>query len=117
MVEWREAALADFISAAGCEDPSEPCGTPVVQLSEHAVDLTVGDSVRLALLPILPPGYAPSAEWTSSDPMRTTVAKLGVMGATVRGIRPGEAVITAFGGGKSDSALVTVASSPNGQEP
>ncbi len=36
--------------------------------AEHGGTIAVGDSTRAWLLPVLPPGYAPAVEWSSSDP-------------------------------------------------
>jgi len=108
-------ALVCALSAASCRDPAEPerdalRRVAVVQLLDRAADVVVGDTVRLSLLhlPMLPPGYVPPVSWSSSDPGTATVQRVGPTAATVRGIRAGQAVITAAGEGASDSAVITV---------
>ena len=100
--------------ASACTDPLQSDRVPVVQLATDSVSFAVGDSLRLHLLPILPPGYVPSAKWTSSDPVVVTVEKAGALVGTVKGVSPGQAVITVTGDGAGDSTVVIVTGSGNG---
>ena len=100
-------ALACLMATA-CRDPVEPERIPVVQLAPHASSIAVGDTLHLWLLRMLPPGYVPRVSWSSSDPATVRVERAGLSDAMVRGLRPGQAAITAVGKGASDSAVVTV---------
>lgn len=113
MKRFRISTIALFANAwilcsVGCSDPSQPERIPLLQLERHAVDLAVGDSTYLGLLPLLPPGYVPESSWVSSDPATATVQKSGSRRANLTGVRPGQAVITVSGEGAADSATVTV---------
>jgi hypothetical protein len=101
--------LALSMSATACSDPAQlDRRIPVVQLASHAASVSVGDTVRLSLLPMLPPGYVPSVTWSSSNPATASVESAGSLGGRVAGLQPGQAVITAAGEAACDSAVVTV---------
>ncbi len=100
---------------ASCSDSSGPDSssrerTPVVQLSEHAATILVGDTFQAALvsLPLLPPGYVPTVEWHSSNPVIASVTSTGTRSATVTGVQAGQAMIHVAGDGARDSLHVTV---------
>ncbi|MFG1691784.1 Ig domain-containing protein [Gemmatimonadota bacterium] len=101
-------AFACLLYATACSDPSQPERVPAVQLAPHAASIAVGDSLILWLLPMLPPGYVPSVDWTSSSPVIASVRKTRAKAATVTGLSPGQAVITVAGDGASDSTVITV---------
>jgi len=103
-------AIACSFCATACSDPSQPEleRVPVVQLATTVASVSVGDTVRLRLLHMLPPGYVPPVNWSSSSPVTATVVKGGTMVGTVKGLSPGQVVITVAGHGASDSAVVTV---------
>ena len=101
-------AISCSLCANACSDPSQPERVPVVQFAPHPTSIPVGDIMRLHLLPMLPPGYVPSVDWTSSDSVTATVVKAGTMVGTVKGLSPGQAVITVAGDGASDSTVVIV---------
>lgn len=108
----RSLLLLGFMGASGllvsCSDATAPEGTPVVQFAEHAATVAVGDTVRLTLLPMLPPGYVPQVTWSSSNVGTATVTASGTLSARVTGVRAGQVVITATGEEVSDSVEVTV---------
>ena len=89
--------------------------TPVVQFGLNEVIISVGDSTRLWLLPMLPPGYVPSVEWSSSDSVVASVRAAGSKASWVKGLSPGETTIRAFGEGKGDSLPVFVLPDPSGE--
>ena len=98
-----------LVMAAACSDPARPERVPVVQLVQDTVSMAVGDTIRLGLLPVLPPGYVPKVTWSSSNPNTATVEKAGWSDAMVRALNPGTAVITVAGDGARDSVFVSVA--------
>lgn len=65
-----------------------------------------------SLMPVLPPGYVPPVQWSSSDPAIASVFPIGTHAARVLGVRTGEAVIHVAGEGARDSLVVTVISGP-----
>ena len=87
---------------------TEPERIPTVQLLEREATLDVGDSLQLNLLPMLPPGYVPPVNWTSSSPETASVESVDEHVGLVRGLFPGQAVIRVSGEGASDSAMVVV---------
>lgn len=91
-----------------CSESSGIDQIPVVQLVEDSVSVTIGSSVEVHLLPMLPPGYVPTVTWSTSSPTTATVAARGRTYALVTGVGVGEAVVTASGEGASDSVMVTV---------
>jgi hypothetical protein len=93
---------------AACSNPLGPDRIPVVQLAEHSATIMVGDTARASLLPMLPPGYVPTVEWSSSDPDIASVVPKAASVARVAGLRAGEAVIHVAGEGARDSLFVTV---------
>jgi hypothetical protein len=102
-----------LVSGEGASDSATVVVTPperypVVQLLERTATLVVGDSVRLHLLPMLPPGYVPPVTWSSSNPEVASVESPNNGIGLVRGLSPGQAVILVAGEGKSDSARVVV---------
>lgn len=106
-------AIGWSLCANACTDPSQTDPSqrervPVVQFAPHPTSIAVGDTMRLHLLPMLPPGYVPSVDWISSDSVTVTVVKAGTMVGTVKGLSPGQAVITVAGDGASDSTVVIV---------
>jgi len=98
--------LLPSLSLAACS--SGPDRIPVVQLAEHAATIVVGDTTRAWLLPVLPPGYVPEVEWSSSDPAIAKVEPTAARAARVTGLRVGEAMILVAGEGAEDSLVVTV---------
>ncbi len=108
----RSLLLLGVTGASGllvaCSDTTAPEGTPVVQIAEPAATVAVGDTVRLTLLPMLPPGYVPQVTWSSSNVGTATVTASGNWSALVTGVRAGQVVITATGEEASDSVEVTV---------
>jgi hypothetical protein len=102
-----------LVSGEGASDSATVVVTPperypVVQLLERTATLVVGDSVKLYLLPMLPPGYVPPVTWSSSNPEIASVESPNNGIGLVRGLSPGQAVILVSGEGKSDSARVVV---------
>lgn len=93
---------------AACSESAGPEGTPTIQLMTHSATLAVGQSFEVGPLPLLPPGYVPPVDWSSSNPGVASVAPTGKTTARVTGIQPGEAVIHAAGEGAWDSLHVTV---------
>lgn len=103
----RFACLVSLPLAA-CSESSGPEGTPVIQLMTHSATLAVGQSFEVGPLPLLPPGYVPPVDWSSSNPGVASVVSIGRTTARVTGVQPGEAVIRATGEGARDSLQVTV---------
>jgi len=95
-------------SLLACSQSAGIDRVPVVQFLEDSVSVTVGGSVEVGLLPMLPPGYVPEVTWRSSDLATATVAAQGRASAVVTGVGSGEAVISASGEGATDSVIVTV---------
>jgi uncharacterized protein YjdB len=78
-----------------------------VQVSEHAVALTVGSTRELAAVVRDSEGRIRSGvniDWSTTDPMIAAVSPSG----TVTAIYPGTAIIRAAAGARSDSAVVVV---------
>lgn len=102
------------LPAAACSSSSSgPAGllqtrVPSVQLAQHFDTMTVGDTVQAWLLPMLPPGYVPSVEWSSSDSQVVRVLSTGHASADVVGLHVGEAVVHVAGAGAQDSLHVVV---------
>jgi uncharacterized protein YjdB len=94
-----------------CSDPTDTSDhrVSVVQIAQHNVTLSVGDSIRLALLPVLPPGsISQNVRWSSSDPTIVTVRREGSTAAVVTSLRAGSAVVYANADDARDSAAVIV---------
>ncbi len=103
------ASCSLVASACGNSGSSMDLGRiPVVQLAFDSTTVSVGDTVRLALLPMLPPGYVPAVTWSSSDSDVARVEKAGATSALVEGLQAGKAIVTAAGEGSRDSVTVTV---------
>lgn len=96
------------LSSAACSDPSEPERKAQIQLVADSATIAVGQSFEVGPLPLLPPGYVPPVDWSSSNPGVASVTSIGRTRARVTGVQPGEAVIHAMGEGARDSLLVTV---------
>lgn len=101
-------ACSSLVAAACGSDSTGVGRIPVVQLLFDSVTVTVGDTVRLSLLPMLPPGYVPAVTWSSSNSTVASIESAGSTSALVEGLQAGEAIITAAGEGSRDSATVTV---------
>ncbi len=93
---------------AGCTSTSGPDRIPKVQLEVETATLAVGDTLQARLLPMLPPGYVPPVEWSSSNPTIAGVLATGTLTARVTGLQAGQAVIHVAGEGARDSLRVTV---------
>ena len=96
------------LSSAACSESTGPEGKPLIQLMTHSATIAVGQSFEVGPLPLLPPGYVPPVDWSSSNPGVASVTSIGRTTARVTGMQPGEAVIHAMGEGARDSLLVTV---------
>jgi len=101
------------LSLAACSDPSDPERKPLIQLVADSATVAVGESFEVGPLPLLPPGYVPPVDWSSSNPGVASVASTGRTTARVTGIQPGVAVIHAMGEGARDSLHVRV-TAPSG---
>jgi uncharacterized protein YjdB len=106
--------LIPFLVLSACSSSTaSSTGTeriPVVQLFQDSATIAVGDTFAATLLPMLPPGYVPSVEWSSSQPGVASVGATTATSATVRGLQAGHAVIHVAGDGSQDSLRVTVTS-------
>jgi len=100
--------FACLLHAVSCSDAARPDGIPVIQFPQESVTLAPGDTLRLAPLPVLPPGYVPRLAWWSSDPVVASLRSVGARAAIVTGGREGDAVVTASGDGVRDSVHVAV---------
>jgi hypothetical protein len=102
------AACVSSLLALACSDAT---GTRVgvVQIAEQNVTLSVGDSTRLSLLFMLPPGYVPTnVLWSSPDGTTLKVHQLSSGMAVVTGLRVGRALVHADAGKIGDSTEVIV---------
>jgi len=106
------ACLVSLWSAA-CSESSGPEGKPIIQIVADSETVAVGQSFGVGPLPLLPPGYVPPVDWSSSNPGVASVTSTGRTTARVTGIQAGEAVIHATGEGARDSLHVTV-TAPSG---
>lgn len=108
-----------FLPVSGCQDgaaPPDPRASVVV--SPTPASVPAGETITLTAMVRDASGNPldhPSVTWTSSDPgvavaMALDIATdtLGLVYATVSGVSPGTATITATSGGASGTALVTV---------
>jgi len=102
--------LLSCLFTATCRSPSGPDRIPVVQLLAPSASIAVGDTLRVTLLPVLPPGYVPPVTWSSSDPAVASVSSTGASSARVDGLQAGGTVIRAAGDGARDSLFLTVTS-------
>ncbi|MCG6956645.1 MAG: hypothetical protein LJF04_11715 [Gemmatimonadetes bacterium] len=103
--------LSCCLLAVACSSPSAPTNRiPVVQLMQDSAIIAVGDTLQAVLLPMLPPGYVPPVDWSSSDPTVAGVSATGSTSARIDGLKAGAAVIRVAGEGAEDSLVVTVTS-------
>ena len=105
-------ATACALAVPACSDSTDTGSddrVPVVQIAQRDVTLAVGDSVRLTLLPLLPPGIIPQdVRWASSDPAIVTVRRVSSAAAVATSMRTGRVVVHADADDARDSVVVTV---------
>ncbi len=102
LVRFAAVAIVAVTLAPGCRGPTDD-RVPVVQFDRKVLALSPGDSARVMLLPMLPPGYVPGVIWRTSNATVATVTN-----GVVRAVAPGTATITANGAGAGDTAVVVV---------
>ncbi len=96
------------ILSLACSSPTGT-GVPVVQIAQHDVALSIGDSAQLFLLQMLPPGYVPTnVTWSSPDATILKVHQVSSGIAVVTALHIGRAVVHADAGNIGDSTVVTV---------
>jgi hypothetical protein len=100
--------LSCLLHTGSCSDAARPDGIPIIQFPQDSVLVAPGDTLRLAPLPVLPPGYVPRLAWWSSDPVVASLRSAGARAAIVTGGREGDAVVTASGDGVRGSVHVAV---------
>lgn len=105
-------ATAFALAVSACSDSTDAGAAgrvPVVQIAERDVTLSPGDSTRVTLLPLLPPGIIPQdVRWSSSDPAIVTVRRVSSTAAVATAMRAGRVVVHADAVGARDSVVVTV---------
>lgn len=105
-------AAVCVLAVSACSDATgtgSDDGVPVVQIAERDVTLSVGDSARLTLLPLLPPGVIPEdLRWSSSDPAILTLRQVNLTAAMVTSMRTGRVVVHVDADDARDSVEVVV---------
>lgn len=89
-------------------DPGTDGRVPVVQIAQGNLTLTVGDSARFTLLPLLPPGIIPKDVRWSSSTSAVTVRQISSTAAVAKAVRTGRAIVHANAADARDSVVVMV---------
>jgi serine/threonine protein kinase len=107
VLAWGGVALAAIAVVLGLYWLLRPAPATILTVDPALVEIQVGDSQTLAIIPKDPTRGRPDAspiDWASSAPSVASVSSAGV----VVGLTPGSADVTARQGGSSGSSRVTV---------
>lgn len=98
-------AMTNFIGCKNDDDDDGDVAVTEVKITSTVTEVTVGEEITLTAEVLPAAATNKTVTWTSSD---TTVATVDSSKGVVKGVKAGEATITASAGGKNATVKVTV---------